>query len=270
MEKLKIPPFLQFGSLNLAEIYRQWEQLFRVYFATAELEKKSKPTQAAILLNVVGPEALEVYNTFALEPAEKKNDIDEVLKKFKAHCQSHRNTVYERHRFWTRDQQEEESIDQWVTDMKTKAIACEFGEQQDQLIRDKIVFGLAHGRVKERLLREPNLNLTKAIKICRAAEATRHQLQAMATSVEVHALDSGVGKRQHGAPAFQTETRKVSVAAQTSAPCQYCGEIYAPWRCPAYGKTCGYCHKRNHRAKVCQQKSRKRLAARPLTLCKMT
>ena len=134
----------------------------------AELEKKSKPTQTAILLNVTGMEALEVYNSFLFADPKHKDNVEEVLKKFKSHCQPHHNTVFESHHFWTRDQQDGESIDQWVKDLKTKATACKFGVQQDSLIQDKIVFGLTDGRVKERLLREPNLTMQKAIDLCRA------------------------------------------------------------------------------------------------------
>ena len=189
-----------------APTWPKWEQQFHIYFAAAELEKKSKPTQTAILLNVAGPEAQEVYSTFAFPSPEAKNDVEVVLKQFKTHCQPHHNTVFERHRFWTRDQQDGESIDQWVTNLKTKATACEFGEQRDPLIRDKIVFGLKDDRVKERLLREPNLSMPKAIDICRAAEATKQQVQAMSKdppATEVHTLQS----KRRSTAAFQTETR---------------------------------------------------------------
>ena len=38
-----------------------------------------------------------------------------------------------------------------------------------------------------------------------------------------------------------------------AATCRYCGETHPPRRCPAYGKTCARCHRRNHLAKVCQK-----------------
>ena len=105
--------------------------------------------------------------------------MDEVLSKFKQYCNPRRNTVYERHRFWSRNQGEGETIDQWVTDRKTKASACEFGEQRDLLIRDKVVFGILDERVNERLLRKPKLDLVKALDLCRAAEATKQLIDCM-------------------------------------------------------------------------------------------
>ncbi|KAK9685602.1 Integrase zinc binding domain [Popillia japonica] len=41
---------------------------------------------------------------------------------------------------------------------------------KDELITDRIVCGIIDGRTKEKLLREPKLNLTKAINICKSAE----------------------------------------------------------------------------------------------------
>ena len=40
------------------------------------------------------------------------------------------------------------------------------------------------------------------------------------------------------------------------AACKYCGGFQTPRQCPAYGKTCSACHKRNHLAKVCLQSAR--------------
>ena len=66
-----------------------------------------------------------------------------------------------------------------MIDLKTRAVACEFGEQRNLSIRDKMVFGIRDERVKERLLREPNLSLEKVLDLCRAAEATKQQVQTM-------------------------------------------------------------------------------------------
>ena len=38
---------------------------------------------------------------------------------------------------------------------------CEFDDQEDIMIRDKIVFSVNDDRVKERLLRESDLSLSK-------------------------------------------------------------------------------------------------------------
>ncbi|GFV11066.1 transposon Tf2-9 polyprotein [Trichonephila clavipes] len=64
-----------------------------------------------------------------------------------------------------------------VTQLKTLASTCEFAEQENVLIRDRIVLRIKDSGLQERLLRENNLNVEKAIEIVRAAEASREQIR---------------------------------------------------------------------------------------------
>ena len=73
------------------------------------------------------------------------------------------------HRFWDNKQQEGEPIDQFITKLKTRAKSCEFGDQHDTMLRDRIVFGVSDTQLKERLLRESSdLTLEKEASLCRA------------------------------------------------------------------------------------------------------
>ena len=58
----------------------------------------------------------------------------------------------------------------------------EFRDQENISICDKDVFSVNAHCVKKSLLREPNLTLTKFVKICRAAESSRDQLKVMSDS----------------------------------------------------------------------------------------
>ena len=58
------------------------------------------------------------------------------------------------------------------------------------MIRDKIVFGVHDTRINERLLREADLTLARALDICRAAETRKHQMDTMgaAENTQIHAM----------------------------------------------------------------------------------
>ena len=106
---------------------------------------------------------------------------------FGDYCRPRKNVVYERYRFWSRDQSRDEHVDNWVKDLRTIAVDCEFKEQEDLMIRDKLVFGICDARVKERMLRESDLTLQKALDIVRAAESTKEKMKKMsreATSID--------------------------------------------------------------------------------------
>ena len=95
--------------------------------------------------------------------------------------------MWERHMFNTRSQRDGETTDQYVTDLKTKAQTCEFGELKDSLIRDRIVCGIRCDKTRSRLLREPDLTLQRAIDICRANEAMSSQMKSF-TSDQINDL----------------------------------------------------------------------------------
>ena len=65
--ELRQPPPLELSQGNIADSWRRWEQQFLTYYAAAELSKKEKSTQVAILLHCAGPEAQEVHRTFEFD-----------------------------------------------------------------------------------------------------------------------------------------------------------------------------------------------------------
>ena len=70
-------------------------------------------------------------------------------------------------------------IDDYVTELKARSQHCEFGDLRESLIRDKIVLGVQDKKIQERLLRETDLSLDKAISIRHAAEGVKVQAKEM-------------------------------------------------------------------------------------------
>ena len=130
--------------------------------------------QCSTLLTVAGEEALEIFNTFGLTD-EHKVKIDVVIKKFEEYCTPKRSVTYERHVFNTRAQGATEGIDVYVTELRKLARNCEFGELHDSIIRDRIVCGIRSNEVRKRLLREKDLSLERAVKMCKSSEITENQ-----------------------------------------------------------------------------------------------
>jgi len=133
--------------------------------------------QVAMFLSAIGDEGLHVFNTFKFEPEEDKDKIEAVKAKFKDYCSPRKNVVFERFQFWKCSQAPGEAIDGFVTTLRLRAKTCEFGDQEESLIRDRVVLGCTDSRLQERLLREPDLSLTKALQLCRTAEATAEQMK---------------------------------------------------------------------------------------------
>ena len=84
------------------------------------------------------------------------------------------------------NQERAETVECFVTDLMLKAETCEFKTLRDNLIKDRIVLGIISKRVRERLLREDDITLLKAIQIGQAAEATERQINELDSGVTVN------------------------------------------------------------------------------------
>ena len=135
---------------------------------------------------------------------------------FRDYCEPRKNEVFERYKFWQRDQREGETVDQWVNELRLLLSSCEYCEQKETNLRDRIVFGVADMRVKKRLLRESGITLDKALDICHAAEASKVQMKVMVTENQQSHDVNFLRKKQ------VSEQRKVVQTGKQAARGQHC------------------------------------------------
>ena len=244
---------------NIADNWRRWKQRYEIFALASGLSGKEPKIQAATFLHVAGTEALEVYNTFTWENDDDKSKVNKITEKFEEYCNPRKNVTWKRHKFNTRNQQQGETIDQYATDLKTKAQTCEFAELKDSLIRDRVVCGIICDKTCARLLKESELTLQKALDICRANEATTSQLKTLSShatnkeSVEQEVL--AIQKYRTSAP----QRSRHETAEPQRSQCDKCGTRHQRHqKCPAYGMECYNCGLKNHFFKVCGSQPREK------------
>ena len=172
---MKPPESFSFEEPNAPQRWARWGKQFNTYFTAAELGDKAKEVQVARLLNAAGAEAQEIHDLFTFETEDDRKEYKIVLKKFAEYCRPKKNIVYERHRFWSRGQKEDEPFDRWLNNLRVMAKDCEFAEEENML-RDKIVFSVFDKKVQECMLRKNDLKLADAMEYCRAAESSQRQI----------------------------------------------------------------------------------------------
>ena len=95
---------------------------------------------------------------FSLTKAGDARKIGPVLAKFANYCQARKNIPFERYKFNRRTQEAGESYDQYRTALRKLAEGCAFETTTpDEILRDRLAFGIRYDKVRERLLREANL-----------------------------------------------------------------------------------------------------------------
>lgn len=130
---------------------------------------------------MIGEEAREVYSTFNdwNEDGDDKK-IKPVLKRLGDYYKPRKNIPFERYRFNRRVQEPGETYDQYRTALRKLAEGCDFGTiTAEEILRDRLLFGVRDNKLRERLLRETKLTLEKSDEICRASESTTAQMKVV-------------------------------------------------------------------------------------------
>ncbi|XP_077865913.1 uncharacterized protein LOC144353175 [Saccoglossus kowalevskii] len=246
MEHLRAPDTLDVNAKNLSLVWKRWKEELLLYVDLA-MAGKQESQKCKLSLYLIGREGREIYETMQLTGDEKDRKLDEIIKAFDSYCNIKTNETVERYKFFTRNQEPNEPLEKYVTDLKILAATCNFLTLQESLIRDRIVCGINDSRLRERLLRESDLDLTKCIQTCKAAEISKEQIKTL----EAPAMVMAVKQQQHR---FKKPQWK---QAQDTVTCKYCGTKHkrSKEKCPAYGKKCLYCKKMNHFAKCCLKRN---------------
>ncbi|GFU09506.1 retrovirus-related Pol polyprotein from transposon 17.6 [Nephila pilipes] len=149
METFLHPVEINFRCTNLAEAWNKWVPKFYNYFMASEKNEKDDKVKIAILLNLLNDDVVEIFNAF--------------------------------------NQQEGQQVDIYLTELKTLPSACEFGDQEEGLIRDRLALGIRERSLLERISWEVDLTLKKAVDFLRSAETSRQQLETVTSSIpKVH------------------------------------------------------------------------------------
>ena len=102
-----------------------------------------------------------------------------MLKKFEDYRSPRKNTSFERFKYWNRSQQEDDTVNQFVTELKGMINNCEYTPSTDTMVRDHLVFGIRDAKVQGQLLLidVEKLTLEKALSHYLSTEVTKAQLK---------------------------------------------------------------------------------------------
>ena len=188
------PPKMDWESTNLIDAWKKFKQHVELIL-NGPLKEKEEMTKINYLLIWIGDKGRDVlvYNTWKLTEDENKS-LEAHFKKYKEHVQSTLNPVFARYKY-NNDVQGTTTIEQFVIRLRLLIKDCQCANE-DEMLRDRIVFGTNSHKVGEILINEgEKLDLKKVIQIAQSHEYAQQQLQTMSTSItsstaEVNAVDA--------------------------------------------------------------------------------
>ena len=265
-----VPPFSVSDHRTLAQRWEKWTKSLDYYLrASGVTDQKQK---RAVFLHLAGPDVQEIFETLP----NTGDDYKTALEKLNEYFQPKKNIPFGHHVFRQASQQPDESTDAFVTRLRTLSKTCDFGEQTDEAIRDQVIDKCVSKELRRRLLREPDIDLSKLLTISRAFEQSHFQAkemeQPLQSSDSINAIrprystENSCGSRRespshfNGASQGPSQSSPYNLSKQEptrwrSQPCYCCGNTghrAKDIRCPANGKTCRSCGKVGHFATVCR------------------
>lgn len=237
----RIPEPMRFEG-NLNENFKRFYQNFEFYLTATEKDTKSDKVKIAILLNTIGNEGVEIFNTFRI-PVDEIGKYNVVVEEFQRYCAPRKNRTYERFVFNNRCQETDEPFDQFFGDLKKLVQSCEYDTQEDSILVDRVILGTNDLKVQEKLLNTQNLTLENAVEICRNSEVTRKQLLNVRNKEEA-TVDFIRKKKQYDKG--NEKNKELTTDEMKQFKCKKCDRTHSYRECPAYGKQCHKCGKANH------------------------
>ena len=186
--------------------------------------------------------------------------FDDIRKKILAHVQPKKKLVIaERTNFMSLRQEPTENVAQYMRRLRGAALHCEFNSLndskalqtgEDDLIQMRLIDGLHDMNLKMKLLEF--LQSSKSAHNLSTCVEFLQQLEQIKEYKGKSMPEKGLSQ-----PAIPVEVAHVDNPGPGTAKrkqCYACGMSHARNRCPAFGKTCVKCQKKNHFARVCRGK----------------
>ena len=134
------------------------------------------------------------------------------------------------------------TFDDYLIEMRELSSYCDLFKLRKWLLRDMLIIGLNDKSLQERLLREPNLDLTKTVDTCQTVEVTHSHAYAIQNGNPLAEFD--VNEIRNCSLQHKTQPRTQSSKIINKS--KFCLYSHKRGSFPAYGKSGNNCKKKGH------------------------
>lgn len=208
--------------------------------------------QRAVLLTVCGSGTYQLIRDLVspAKPAEKT--YAELVELVTKHYSPRPSVIMQRYKFNSRKRGIAESISDYVAALRQLSEFCEYGGTLDEMLRDRLVCGVNHEKLQQRLLSESDLTLAKCLQLARTWESTEKDIQQLKGPPESVMFHQKRVPTVEQVPAFPKKFDGPSSRPQKSV-CYRCGgSNHWASTCRFIDVECRACRKRGHIARMCR------------------
>ena len=109
-----------------------------------DFESQQSPTKKrdSLLYAMGGQQANKIVRTLTFVAPEVDTKYETLVSKLTEYFIPQRNVIHKRCVFQSRQQLANESVEEFVRELKTIAVHCEYKEQTNEMVRDRFVMGV--------------------------------------------------------------------------------------------------------------------------------
>ena len=159
-----LPAFDAVGEpATLAPRWKTWKAEFELYVVASGV---TDPTQQrALLLHLAGPAVRDIFKTFADEDKGGAKDYNKAIDCLSDYFKVKKNVPMARQTFLAAKPNPGETINNFASRLKSLVEHCDYGEEEDNQVRDHVISHIKNKNLKAKLYREETLTLSKLLEI---------------------------------------------------------------------------------------------------------
>ncbi|KAK6179270.1 hypothetical protein SNE40_011672 [Patella caerulea] len=262
---------------EVKESFVCYEERMSQYFIANDVEDGKK---VPIFLTVVGPQTYGLLKNLLAPVLPSTHTYDVLIDTLKRHFTPTPLVIAERYKFHRRDQNDGESVADYMVALRKLSTHCDFGDFLNQALRDRLVCGLKNEVIQKRLLTTVGLTLRMATDTAQAMElAEKDSMELKGTTspaVSVNKLHRGkfgghtsksksYGYSTNGYSGNQNKSQRHYTGNRQSfqsknstsadVKCFRCGNFnHKHFKCPFRNEKCFMCQDRGHISKMCNKR----------------